>query len=67
MVEELMMLVGEHEHSDEFCADFVGEIANTISGNARERLGSGFMISVPVVFFGASQDVRFPADLPRPA
>jgi chemotaxis protein CheX len=27
----------------------VGEIANTISGNAREELGSAFMISTPVV------------------
>jgi chemotaxis protein CheX len=64
MVEELMQIVGEADHCDENCADFVGEIANTISGNAREFLGSGFMISVPVVFYGPSQDVRFPPEMP---
>ncbi|MGH7709220.1 MAG: chemotaxis protein CheX [Vulcanimicrobiaceae bacterium] len=63
MVEELMTMVGESDHSDENCADFVGEIANTISGNAREFLGSGFMISVPVVFYGPSGDVRFPQEM----
>lgn len=64
MVEEIMRTVGEPDFADENCADLVGEIANTVSGNAREFLGSGFMISVPVVFYGPSQDVRFPPDMP---
>lgn len=35
---------------DEYlCNDLVGEITNNISGNARESLGAGFMISPPVV------------------
>jgi chemotaxis protein CheX len=63
MVRELVERLGEPEQSDDILADYVGEIANTISGNAREHLGSGFMISVPVVFRAAA-DVRFPAGVP---
>jgi len=33
--------------------DLVGEIANTLSGNAREEFGSEFQISVPTVVVGA--------------
>ena len=64
MVADLVKRLGETEMTDEIYADYVGEIANTISGNAREFLGSGFMISVPVVCSGPSHDVRFPRDMP---
>ncbi|MGH7727397.1 MAG: chemotaxis protein CheX [Vulcanimicrobiaceae bacterium] len=64
MVSRLVTLFGEPEHSDDIYADFVGEIANTIAGNAREQLGSSFMISVPVVFRGQAEAVRFPQDAP---
>ncbi len=64
MVAELVARLGEPETDDDILADYVGEIANTISGNAREQLGSGFMISVPVVFRGKADDVRFPRDTP---
>src|SRR5204863_3363012 len=63
MVQELVKQIGETEQSDDILADYVGEIANTISGNAREHLGAGFMISVPVVF-RAADDVRFPGNTP---
>jgi len=63
MIRTLLKQIGEDDQSDEILADYVGEIANTISGNAREHLGSGFMISVPVVFRNAD-DVRFPQDSP---
>jgi chemotaxis protein CheX len=63
MVRELITQIGETEQTDDLLADYVGEIANTISGNAREHLGSGFMISVPVVF-RAAEAVRFPSDVP---
>jgi chemotaxis protein CheX len=36
----------------------VGEIANTISGNAREELGGGFMISTPFLLSGSNDSVR---------
>jgi chemotaxis protein CheX len=66
MVRELVEHLGETMTSDTIYADYVGEIANTISGNAREFLGSGFMISVPVVFTAGSSEsrVRFPRDIP---
>jgi chemotaxis protein CheX len=64
MIRELVTHYGETEASDDLYADCVGEIANTISGNAREYLGPGFMISVPVVFRGRADDVRFPHDAP---
>jgi chemotaxis protein CheX len=64
MIRELVTHYGETEASDDLYADCVGEIANTISGNAREYLGPGFMISVPVVFRGRAEDVRFPHDAP---
>lgn len=63
MVRTLLKQIGEPDNSDDILADYVGEIANTISGNAREHLGSGFMISVPVVFRNA-EGVHFPSDLP---
>jgi len=64
MIQALAEIFGESDLSDDICADFVGEIANTISGNARLELGPGFLISVPVVIRGRAEDVRFPDDAP---
>lgn len=57
-MEELLPLIGETDTNDHVCADLVGEITNTISGNAREKLGPGFMISPPFIFEGRPRDVR---------
>jgi chemotaxis protein CheX len=43
----LLPALGETNPDDTLCAELVGEITNTISGNAREQLGGGFMISPP--------------------
>ncbi len=48
----LLPLIGEKEPDDRLCAELVGEITNTISGNAREELGPGFMISTPFILEG---------------
>ncbi len=48
--------------SKERVLDLVGEVANTISGNARAEYGQTFNISVPVVFEGAPKDVYLPKD-----
>ncbi|MEY4489510.1 MAG: hypothetical protein RIQ79_2018 [Verrucomicrobiota bacterium] len=45
----LLPLLGETNPDDTLCAELVGEITNTISGNAREHLGGGFMISPPFI------------------
>ena len=42
----------------ELLLDLVGEIANTISGNAREHLGNNFNISVPTVSRGKVGDIK---------
>lgn len=46
---ELLPAIGETNPDDLLCAELVGEITNTISGNAREQLGGGFMISPPFI------------------
>jgi chemotaxis protein CheX len=45
----LLPLLGESRPDDLLCSELVGEITNTISGNAREQLGGGFMISPPFI------------------
>jgi chemotaxis protein CheX len=37
--------------------DLVGEVANTISGNARKDFGRDFVISVPSVLAGERPDI----------
>lgn len=50
----LLPLLGEDDLSDHLCGELVGEITNTISGNAREELGGGFMISTPFLLSGSA-------------
>lgn len=48
MVRSLLTAIGESEqHEATFC-DAVGEVANTISSNARNHFGPNFAISIPV-------------------
>jgi chemotaxis protein CheX len=49
MLTVLLMRMQETDTSEESMRDLVGEVANTISGNARRDLGKGFVISVPSV------------------
>lgn len=43
---------------DDKLMDLVGEVCNTVSGNARREFGDQFMISTPVVIQGKSENVR---------
>jgi chemotaxis protein CheX len=45
----LLACMSEPDHSEENLKDVVGEVANTISGNARKDFGGGFRISVPSI------------------
>jgi chemotaxis protein CheX len=54
----LLTMLGEGDVGDDLCAELVGEITNTISGNAREELGSGFMISTPLLLTGNNNAVK---------
>jgi chemotaxis protein CheX len=57
-LQALLPLLGEHEPDDRLCAELVGEITNTISGNVRDELGGGFMISTPLLLQGQNDVVR---------
>lgn len=49
LLKHLLLTIGELDTSNNALSDLVGEVANTIAGNARQYFGSEFMISVPVV------------------
>ncbi len=52
MLRHILMVNGETQADSEFMTDVVGEVANTISGNARRHFGNEFEISVPTAFEG---------------
>ena len=52
LLRELLLLQHETDVSDGNLLDAVGEIANTLAGNARKALGGGLNISVPVKLQG---------------
>jgi len=49
MLTVLLMKMQENDFSHETMRDLVGEVANTISGNARRDFGKDFVVSVPSV------------------
>jgi chemotaxis protein CheX len=52
---ELLLLQQETDLSEPNLLDAVGEIANTLAGNARQALGSGLEISVPLTLRGRAE------------
>lgn len=58
MLTVLLMKMQESDFSHENMRDLVGEVANTISGNARRDFGSEFVISVPDVVVGERADIQ---------
>jgi chemotaxis protein CheX len=63
MLTVMLMRMGETELTQENMCDLVGEVANTISGNARRDFGKDFMISVPSVHAGDPEKVVTPENL----
>src|SRR5262245_47143909 len=57
MLTVLLMKMQETDFSHETMRDLVGEVANTISGNARKDFGRDFVISVPEVVSGEKIDI----------
>lgn len=53
MLRDLLRTLDEPENSIALLKDLIGEIANTVSGNARTEFGSDFIISTPAVFMGS--------------
>ena len=52
LLKHLILSVGETDTSETMMLDTVGEVANTLSGNARRKLGKGFKISAPYISKG---------------
>ena len=62
MIKRLLELMGETDISDENMMDLVGEVANTIAGNARSEFGEKFENSVPFVIRGATDEIVLPRE-----
>jgi chemotaxis protein CheX len=63
LLKHLLLSMGEKDTCEANIIDVVGEVANTISGNARSEFGKEFMISVPVVIEGAPSNIHLPKQL----
>lgn len=60
LLSRILDSMGETDKSEDNFVDLAGEVANTISGNARNEFGSEFHISVPLVFKGSPQSIILP-------
>lgn len=61
MLSVMLMRMQETDMGHENLCDLVGEIANTLSGNARRDFGHRFQISVPSVLSGRGSSIDYPA------
>ena len=57
MLRYLVLSLGEKIATPNLMRDVIGEVANTISGNARRTFGPGFMISVPLIVQGKPEKI----------
>ena len=62
MLSVMLMRMQETDMCQENLCDLVGEIANTLSGNARRDFGHQFQISVPEVLTGRGSALAYPAE-----
>ena len=63
LLKHLLIGIGEPDTSRDSMCDIVGEIANTIAGNARSHFGPDFMISVPTVIDDHPERIHLPESL----
>lgn len=63
MLMVLLMRMNEPDTSDANMRDLVGEVANTISGNARRDFGKDFAISVPKVVEASAGPLTLPREM----
>ncbi|MGA8657301.1 MAG: chemotaxis protein CheX [Chthoniobacterales bacterium] len=63
MLFSILTLLKDERLDEAAKRDLVGEIANTLSGNAREEFGNEFLISIPVVASGQQITFDFPSDI----
>lgn len=57
---QILKAMNEPNHSEENLIDLVGEVANTIAGNARTEFGQEFDISIPIMVKGAPDNIYLP-------
>ncbi len=62
MLREVIKIMGEPDLSIAMMKDLLGEMANTISGNARTEFGAEFIISPPKLVEGAPSISYLPKD-----
>lgn len=62
MLRDLLRALNEPEGSIALLKDLVGEIANTVSGNARTEFGPDFLISPPTITEGVPSPQYLPRD-----
>jgi chemotaxis protein CheX len=60
LLEELLLALKMTNVDEEQIMDVVGDISNTISGNARCELGAKFMVSPPVILKGKGEEMKVP-------
>lgn len=65
LLERLLVLMGEPDTGEAMMVDLVGEVANTIAGNARIEFGEDFEISVPLILRGPPNETMLPRDKER--
>jgi chemotaxis protein CheX len=58
LVRELLVQLHEPDTCQDNLLDAVGEVANTIAGNARRHFGEALDISVPITIFGLAEQIR---------
>ena len=58
LMRELLLQMQEPDTCEQNLLDAVGEVANTIAGNARRHFGSGLDISVPVAIKGEAAQIK---------
>jgi chemotaxis protein CheX len=63
LLRALLLQVGETDVSEANLCDLAGEVANTVSGNARLHFGPDFMISVPVIVQGSATAIQVPRNV----
>jgi len=57
-LENIIAAHGQRNFSIEILKDAIGEIANTLTGNSRKKLGNNFVISVPNVIQGNARIIE---------
>lgn len=58
MIVKLISEIGVLTTREDKLMDLVGEISNTISGNARRTFGDQFMLSTPIVLKGKTEQLH---------